>query len=1392
MKALSFVVALIFSVALHFAYIVTPAEAGYWVPTQSCALPNGGEGSGPGKAAASEQCEFPASRPITGCSYFNGQYTCTSEGNDATCNLNPVDYFECWGFSQHYCYAGEAMDQSGQCVPKTPQPNCSPSQADPVQIDSGAVFESEVDWSSGGKDPLEFRRHYLSSESILIGPGYSRLGPKWRSNFDGGATYVFANAATTPSTAQNGDRIHFVLPDNLEYSFTMWAGVWQFTVPRFHPTTGNYIYWDTFRSDLDVSLTTTASSVDLRTPNGVHYVFDLQGLMTQIVNPDGYTQSLNYSGTYNTGVTDSFGRKLTFVLDNAYARAGFLTSVTANDGSKISYTYVNRSIDPLLANATLLPAWALGTVILPDATPLTDTDNPKRTYQYLNDLHYPYALTSVTDERGIVFSTWTYDANGRALTNEHSSGADHYNFAYDDVNNKVTVTNPLGRNTTYSIQTVQGMINRIVAVDGIVTSNCAASNTAYTYDTNGFRNQATDAEGRITQWTRNARGLATTTVEGVGSPVARTTTTTWDPARPFPTQLVVPGLTTNLSYNSAGNLTQVSQVDTTSTTVPYSTNGQTRTTTFNYTAFTAPPPPAIAATGTMLSNVVLTLINPGAESGSTVGWVSQNATSPLALRTGAPCVTANCFGSNGSTVYPPLPMVAYQDVLIPAANTTEVDAGRRAIKINWNQYNGLNRDEGTVRVLFLDGTSTQIAANEAPPVLDIVWTARSKTTPVPVGTRTVRIEMVVPGFYYWGAGNTSFDDVAVTLIGDGSASATPYLTVVNPDASNATLGWTVPSGTVNVLTTGKCSTYACFVGTTRGLDQFTQDIAISTDRYAEVDANARSVELQWMSQSENALRVSYAQLDFLDASNAVITGASVISPSVAFVPDYYSWPNVWAARSQNGDVPSLARKIRVTFTFDHPAGVAPLNSNAYITGISLQLKGRLGPPGSVNVLTSVDGPLAGTGDTVSYAYDVNGNVSQITSQVGLITKILGYDGAGRPTSIQGPDGVNTALTYDPRGRVSTLTLNPGASQSQTAFTYDAAGDVIQVTRPDGSFLQYTYDNVRRVSTVINNTGESQTYTYNLNSQPLTAVTKSSGNVITKQMSMTYDELGRLLKSIGAATQTSTFSYDRTDNLTQVKDPRSNLYGLAYDGLNRLVQSKNEENATVTVARNTLDAVTSYQDPRTITTSYVRDGFGEVIQEVSPDAGTSTTVYDARGLVTQATDGRGVVLNKTYDNAGRLLTDVTPAATAENVTYAYDSIVGSAFGKGRLTSITDQSGSTTFTYNALGQIVTDKRVIATKAYTTSYLYNAAGHISQITYPSGRIVIYARNSLGQVTGVTSKQTSASAAVNVATGITYAPLSNLVTSLTHGNGLITTATYDQDYRLSGLNVKNGVNSL
>ena len=175
-------------------------------------------------------------------------------------------------------------------------------------------------------------------------------------------------------------------------------------------------------------------------------------------------------------------------------------------------------------------------------------------------------------------------------------------------------------------------------------------------------------------------------------------------------------------------------------------------------------------------------------------------------------------------------------------------------------------------------------------------------------------------------------------------------------------------------------------------------------------------------------------------------------------------------------------------------------------------------------------------------------------------------------------------------------------------------------------------------------------------------------------------------------------------------------------------------------------------------------------------------------MTQKTDGRAVVANMTYDNAGRMLTRTFPAATAENVTYAYDSITGGNKGIGRLTGLTDQSGSTAIVYDARGNVTQETRAVATKTYIVAYLYDLADRVTQITYPSGRIVTYVRDAQGRITSVTTKQTSTAATATVASGIGYAPLSRLISALTYGNTLTETDTWSLDYELSRCVVADG----
>ena len=1284
-----------------------------------------------------------------------------------------TDNFEC----QIYCPTCEAKAARGDIA-------FSDTLADPVEIYSGRVVESVTDWSdSSGK--FKLIRNYASTISSLGAPTQSRFGNNWRSGFD---SRIYFTLPLAPATL--GERMHIMMPNGIEIIFRKDWSKWQLIFDAGTPNYPNIRNWQPV-TDVDYSVVSTSPNIVVQTPNGTRYTYGLvDGLLIQIDQVGGYKQFLSYADTVNTRVTDSLGRTITFEYFTDTSKKKFAKSATLPDGKKIYFDYAERllPIPGVFPGSPKHESYILADVVYPDSTPANLVDNPRRFYEYLNDYHFQNALTRVTNETGAIVGEWTYDAQGRALTARDYGATVASTFSYDDVNKKVTYTNALGKATTFAFFVNAAGETILQSVDGIASTNCSAANTAYVFDANGYRSQATDAEGRVTKWVREARGLPTSTTEGFGTAAAKTTTQVWDTARSLPTQVVIPNRTTNMTYDTDGNITQTSVVDTTSATLPQPT----RITAFGYTAFSPPAPPAISASGTVLPDVPLSISNADAEtgpvSGALTGWTNVDAANPLAIATSVACTAANrCFNAG---VWLAGITMAYQDVAVPSANFTEVDSGLRAATVAWIQNSDTRsfylEDAAAVELQFFNASNTLLGVNRSAIRVGRFWEARQKTVPIPSTTRSIRVQMTIRN----GNNGGFIDNLSLKLIGNGSAAVKPYLTVANPDAlGGVTTGWTQVAGVLGAQTVTPCDITSCFIGngiiagtppTALPLDSMSQDIALPAALAAQVDLGSRGIDIGWLDTVTNDGTQTSVQVDFLDAANAIIANSTTESPPYASL-------NKWLDQKYYVDVPPLARKIRLTFKFTR--NVLVPTPAGYISGITVQLRDRQLPTGAMSLLTSVDGPLAGIGDKVTYAYDTKGNLASVTNEVGQVTQITSYNLSGLPLSITDPNSVITTLAYDERNRLTTVTVNPGAAQAQTIYTYDAAGNVTKITRPDGSFLQYAYNNALRVTSVTNNTGETITYGYNGNGDMTSSTIKSSSAVITKQMTMAYDELGRLLKSIGAATQTTTYSYDRTDLTTQVKDPRNNLYGMAYDSLQRLVSTTDQETKTITLTRNGQDDVTGYQDPRAITTSYVRNGFGEVIQEASPDAGT--TVYnarDARGLVTQMTDGRGVVTNSTYDNAGRLLTLVYPAATTENVTYTYDSTVGGNKGVGRLTKITDQSGCTEFTYNALGLIITDKRTIATKVYTTCYLYNAAGNITQVTYPSGRIVIYARNTLGQVTGVTTKQNATAAVANVATSIAYAPMSNLITALNHGNGLATTAAYDLDYRITSLILKNG----
>ncbi|MEZ5901186.1 MAG: hypothetical protein R3D51_17030 [Hyphomicrobiaceae bacterium] len=84
------------------------------------------------------------------------------------------------------------------------------------------------------------------------------------------------------------------------------------------------------------------------------------------------------------------------------------------------------------------------------------------------------------------------------------------------------------------------------------------------------------------------------------------------------------------------------------------------------------------------------------------------------------------------------------------------------------------------------------------------------------------------------------------------------------------------------------------------------------------------------------------------------------------------------------------------------------------------------------------------------------------------------------------------------------------------------------------------------------------------------------------------------------------------------------------------------------------------------------------------------------------------------------------------------------------------------------------------------------MTQITYRSGRIVLYDRDSVGRINKVSTKQNSGASSVTVIDNVTYQPISNLIKSLTYGNGLAETDAHTQDYEQSQCTVTNGATTV
>lgn len=273
----------------------------------------------------------------------------------------------------------------------------------------------------------------------------------------------------------------------------------------------------------------------------------------------------------------------------------------------------------------------------------------------------------------------------------------------------------------------------------------------------------------------------------------------------------------------------------------------------------------------------------------------------------------------------------------------------------------------------------------------------------------------------------------------------------------------------------------------------------------------------------------------------------------------------------------------------------------------------------------------------------------------------------------------------------------------------------------------------------------------------------------------------------AQTQNSTYQYqyDAVGNRTQIIDPLNRVTNQIYDPLNRLQQQlepapiAGAARPVINYSYDGLDQLVSVTDPRNLVTSYTTTGLGDQTTISSPDTGTTVNTYDATGNVLTSTDAKSQATSYQYDALNRIV--LISYADGKQVIYQYDQ---GTYGLGRLTQLTDDSGSIGYTYDSIGSLIAETHTINAIAYVTRYSYDSPGRLAGLTYPSGRILTYTRDTMGRISGVTTSKDGINQVI--VSQVSYHPFGG-IKSYVDGAGEIITRNIDLDGRIKSYTMGN-----
>ncbi|CAK8718667.1 hypothetical protein GCAAIG_08125 [Candidatus Electronema halotolerans] len=352
-----------------------------------------------------------------------------------------------------------------------------------------------------------------------------------------------------------------------------------------------------------------------------------------------------------------------------------------------------------------------------------------------------------------------------------------------------------------------------------------------------------------------------------------------------------------------------------------------------------------------------------------------------------------------------------------------------------------------------------------------------------------------------------------------------------------------------------------------------------------------------------------------------------------------------------------------------------------------------------------------------FGYDSDNNLLSITDQFGNVTTIE-RDANGTTTAIVSPDGLRTELHINAEKQLAKIVYPDSSAYN---FTYSPDSLMTVETEPNGNRFEHHFDANGKIVEVLDEEGGQWQYSRQrlANGEVQIDSLTAEGNRTTN-LDNTASTGAFSTTTIDPSGNESTFSRS-ADGLSETRELSCGMtswtdYGLDAEYKYKVAHGTGTQSPAGLTKVAQVDK--TYQDTNT-------DEIPDLITEtVSRDGRITTLVHNTLTAEKTVTTPEGRTVTAAYDPATLLTTSVEiPGLSPTN--YAYDS-------KGRLTSVTTDTRTAAFSYDAQGFLASQTDP---EGRSTSYSHDAVGRVTAITRPDTTTVQFSYDSNGNMTALTN---------------------------------------------------------